>query len=192
MFYDPLEKHYHDLDKKLLEKQYIEYRLNQYTNGRHIDIRTIRPRSRDEVQALTPQLRWDLYWHWLQSYRRYIEDKISEQEEIYRRIYREYEELRSMEDIRIMKTKLVIGMTTTGAARFQTILQALQSPIVIVEEAAEVLESHVVVSLTNGCQQLILIGDHKQLRPTTSVYALAKKFKLELSLFERMVRLQMT
>lgn len=44
-----------------------------------------------------------------------------------------------------------------------------------------------VVSLTNNCQQLILIGDHKQLRPTTAEYRLQKDCNLDISLFERMV-----
>lgn len=30
-------------------------------------------------------------------------------------------------------------------------------------------------------------GDHQQLRPTTSVYKLAKQYKMDISLFERMV-----
>ena len=56
------------------------------------------------------------------------------------------------------------------------------------EEAAEVLESHIVTSLTPGCQQLILIGDHQQLRPNPTVYDLAKHYNLDVSLFERMVK----
>lgn len=63
-------------------------------------------------------------------------------------------------------------MTTTGAARLQTSLQALKNQIVIVEEAAEVLESHIVTSLTSHCSHLILIGDHQQLRPSTANYYL--------------------
>lgn len=61
-------------------------------------------------------------------------------------------------------------MTTTGAARLQTTLQALKNQIVIVEEAAEVLESHIITSLTSHCSHLILIGDHQQLRPSTADY----------------------
>ena len=56
------------------------------------------------------------------------------------------------------------------------------------EEAAEVLESHIVTSLTPGCQHLILIGDHQQLRPNPTVYDLAKHYNLDVSLFERMVK----
>ena len=56
------------------------------------------------------------------------------------------------------------------------------------EEAAEVLEAHIVTSLTPGCQHLILIGDHQQLRPNPTVYDLQINYDLDVSLFERMVR----
>lgn len=58
---------------------------------------------------------------------------------------------------------------------------------VIVEEAAEVLEAHVVTSLTHHCKQLILIGDHLQLRPSSNVYELGEKYRLNVSLFERLI-----
>lgn len=32
-----------------------------------------------------------------------------------------------------------------------------------------------------------MIGDHQQLRPSTSVHELAKKYNLEISLFERLI-----
>uniref|UniRef100_A0AC34FL39 NFX1-type zinc finger-containing protein 1 n=1 Tax=Panagrolaimus sp. ES5 TaxID=591445 RepID=A0AC34FL39_9BILA len=66
-------------------------------------------------------------------------------------------------------------------------LRALRPRILIVEEAAEVLEAHLVASLTEACQHLILIGDHKQLRPNPAVYELAIKYNLEISLFERLI-----
>lgn len=69
----------------------------------------------------------------------------------------------------------------------QAALRALKPKIVIIEEAAEVLEAHVLTSLTQACEHVILIGDHKQLRPNPSVYELAKKYNLEISLFERLI-----
>ncbi|XP_019853694.1 PREDICTED: NFX1-type zinc finger-containing protein 1-like [Amphimedon queenslandica] len=81
----------------------------------------------------------------------------------------------------------VIGMTTTGAAKYQHILHLVKPKIVIVEEAAEVLESHIVSALNAGTQHLILIGDHKQLRPKPNEYDLAKRLKFEISLFERLL-----
>lgn len=61
----------------------------------------------------------------------------------------------------------------------------------VVEEAAEVLEAHIVTALCQQTDHLILIGDHLQLRPNPSVYELAKKFNLEISLFERLIKNQM-
>ena len=59
--------------------------------------------------------------------------------------------------------------------------------LVVVEEAAEVLEAHIVTSLSASCQHLILIGDHQQLRPSTTVFKLAKDYHLDVSLFERLI-----
>jgi superfamily I DNA and/or RNA helicase len=42
--------------------------------------------------------------------------------------------------------------------------------IVVVEEAAEVLEAHVLACLSDSVEQLILIGDHLQLRPKVENY----------------------
>ncbi len=44
--------------------------------------------------------------------------------------------------------------------------------IVVVEEAAEVLEAHVLAALAPQTQHLILIGNHEQLRPKTEMYEL--------------------
>ena len=75
-------------------------------------------------------------------------------------------------------------MTTTCAAKYRHVLNEICPKIVLIEEAAEVLEAHIITSLTKGCQHLILIGDHQQLRPTPAVYDLAKTYKLDVSLFE--------
>lgn len=79
-------------------------------------------------------------------------------------------------------------MTTTGATRYQALISALEAEVIVVEEAAEVLEAHLVAVLTRATRHLILIGDHLQLRPGTAVYDLAKKYNLDVSLFERLAR----
>lgn len=79
-------------------------------------------------------------------------------------------------------------MTTTGAAAHQELLQKLRPKIVIIEEAAEILESHLITSLTTACQHLILIGDHQQLRPTPAVNDLATNYNLNWSFFERLIK----
>ena len=44
--------------------------------------------------------------------------------------------------------------------------------VVIVEEAGEVFEAHILASLAPATEHLILIGDHEQLRPKPQLYAL--------------------
>jgi len=67
----------------------------------------------------------------------------------------------------------------------------LKVQVVVVEEAAEVLEAHVITSMPESTQQLILIGDHQQLKPSPTVFELARKYNLDTSLFERMVKLSL-
>ena len=115
-----------------------------------------------------------------------------------------------------MRRAEVVGMTTSAAARLYPVLRELCSPIgsdhalgflmnnfvlkvslvillfiflfsVIVEEAAEVHESHIVATITKHCQHLILLGDHKQLRPRPSSYELSKTHFTDVSLFERLL-----
>lgn len=52
-------------------------------------------------------------------------------------------------------------MTLTGCAKYSHYLKELKSPITVIEEAAEVLESHTISVLTPYTKHLILIGDHK-------------------------------
>ena len=60
-------------------------------------------------------------------------------------------------------------MTTTGAAINQQLLNELKAQVVFVEEAAEVLESNLLASLTPHVEHLILIGDHMQLKPKVHI-----------------------
>ena len=53
------------------------------------------------------------------------------------------------------------------------ILNEAKASVVLVEEAGEVLEAHVLSSLNDACGRLVLIGDHKQLRPKTETYELS-------------------
>ena len=87
----------------------------------------------------------------------------------------------------LLQDARVVGATTTGAAKFSELLRQLAPEIIIVEEAAEVLEAHVLAALTRTTKHVILIGDHRQLRPTVAEYRLARDYSLDISLFERLV-----
>ena len=114
--------------------------------------------------------------------------RICKEKTRYNQLVRELSELKEEESLQVLRRAKVVGMTTTSAAKHQKMLRQLKPPIIIVEEAAEVLEAHIVASLTPSCQHLILIGDHQQLRPNPEVYELAKKYNLDVSLFERLIK----
>eukprot|EP00667_Euglena_gracilis_P000393 EG_transcript_393 len=80
----------------------------------------------------------------------------------------------------------IVGMTTSGCVMNQRLTEQLQPSVLIVEEAAEILESHLLCCLTKSVHQVILIGDHKQLQPSVEVHRLAEHCNLSLSLFERL------
>ncbi|KAL4807516.1 P-loop containing nucleoside triphosphate hydrolase protein [Aspergillus unguis] len=91
----------------------------------------------------------------------------------------------------ILLSKRIIGCTTTAAAMNATELGAISPGIVLLEEAGEILESHVLTALGSHTKQLIMIGDHQQLRPKINSYALSVEqgsgYDLNRSLFERLV-----
>ena len=142
----------------------------------------------NDIHRLVMIDRWRLYNYWATKKLELLMDRNETEFQRYNRLCREYKEASHQADHFALETADVIGMTTTGAAKYQHILHLVKPKIVIVEEAAEVLESHVVSALNAGTQHLILIGDHKQLRPKPNEYDLAKKYKLDISLFERLVR----
>uniref|UniRef100_A0A0K8V7C2 NFX1-type zinc finger-containing protein 1 n=2 Tax=Bactrocera latifrons TaxID=174628 RepID=A0A0K8V7C2_BACLA len=80
----------------------------------------------------------------------------------------------------------IIAMTSTFAARNNFLFRLLQCKIVIFEEAAEILESHVLACLTEYTEHVIMIGDHLQLKPYTSNYGNSLTSQLNISLFERL------
>eukprot|EP00957_Ditylum_brightwellii_P164180 12500265-Ditylum_brightwellii.AAC.1 len=112
-------------------------------------------------------------------------------------LHKEKQAIIREKDIEILKNARVIGATTNGAAQSREILSATSADVVIVEEAGEVLEAHVLASLSEESshsretKHLILIGDHKQLRPKAENYRLTtisgSGYNFDCSLFERLV-----
>ncbi|PKU35329.1 hypothetical protein llap_14368 [Limosa lapponica baueri] len=167
--------------KKMKQKMKVELRkLSAMTE--------LEAKAVQNVWQLDLSSRWKLYRLWLQTYQGFIRQRILQHEQLYQAAAERLTELRLQEDLCILKEAQVVGMTTTGAAKYRQILQKVEPRIVVVEEAAEVLEAHTITTLSKACQHLILIGDHQQLRPSANVYDLAKNFNLEVSLFERLVK----
>lgn len=132
----------------------------------------------DEPFRIPLQVRWRLYKSWLIEYDIYLTNKFNMYLGDQKRAFNEFNSMCKDNTLKLMTSMKVIGMTTTFASRIRETLECLKSPIVIVEEAAQVLESHVVSVLTQHCQHLILIGDHIQLRPSTADYEIETKYHL--------------
>ncbi|KAM3727620.1 NFX1-type zinc finger-containing protein [Dirofilaria immitis] len=140
------------------------------------------------LQTLHRHRRWALYMHWINELKAVVTKKLDTLLNEYQTLMRDSKKAFDLMDEMVLRKALIIGATTTGAAKIKPFLDRLGCPIVIVEEAAEVLEAHVLTSITNKCQHAILIGDHHQLRPNPSVFALAHEYNLDISLFERLIR----
>lgn len=91
----------------------------------------------------------------------------------------------------VLKRKQIIGCTTTAAAMYSEDIRHASPGIVLLEEAGEILESHVLTALSPETKHLIMIGDHLQLRPKVNSYALSLEkgdgYDLNVSLFERLI-----
>ncbi|KAL4904489.1 hypothetical protein BDW74DRAFT_168154 [Aspergillus multicolor] len=88
----------------------------------------------------------------------------------------------------VLQNAKVLGMTTTGLSKYRALVSSMKPRIVLIEEAAMAIESPIAAACLDSLQQLILVGDHKQLRGNCSVQDLeGKPFFLDISMFERLV-----
>ena len=142
--------------------------------------------NRGNVWKLGPNVRKNLVY--------YIKYKMLECEDIDIDLIQHFQDLitrRKQLDL-ISQSKEInsyqlVGMTTTGCAKYATILEQCNFEVVIIEEAAEVLESHVAALLTKHTKHLIMIGDHKQLKPKPYNYEIERKYHFDVSMFERLI-----
>ncbi|GMF19711.1 unnamed protein product [Phytophthora lilii] len=121
-----------------------------------------------------------------------VEELVQAQKEYYKTM-KKIQAVKDQADVKVLEGVQIIGMTTTGVAKNQQKIVAVAPPVVVCEEAGEVLEAQLMACLSPACQQLVLIGDHKQLRPHIADYnlsaesAIGERFALDVSLFERLV-----
>ncbi|XP_078280181.1 NFX1-type zinc finger-containing protein 1-like [Rhinoraja longicauda] len=132
--------------------------------------------------------RWRLYRKWRAAYQEKLNATMNEKLEQYESLAQDLSALDLEETLMLLGGAAVVGMTTPGTARYRTLLQRVRPRVVILEEAAEILEAQVMTMLSPDCQHLIMINDQPQLRPKVADQELAARTHLDMSLFERMVR----
>ncbi|KAK3293122.1 uncharacterized protein B0H64DRAFT_326522 [Chaetomium fimeti] len=136
--------------------------------------------------------RWALAENWVNQLTQIQSDRIFE---LVDEAKRHRETIHSVHDDVNRRTLLkaqVVGVTTTGLARNIKMLCRLGVKVIICEEAAEVMEPHLISALMPGVEHFIQIGDHKQLRPQIQNYlqfsletAAGRAHQLDRSQFER-------
>ena len=142
----------------------------------------------NDICVVPLNARWRMYRKFMENRRKEIAQDTKRDLIKLEKACAKQKELELQKDKAVMQKATIIGMTTTCAAKYHAILNEVKPRIIIIEEAAEVLESHIISSLNPSCDQMILIGDHKQLRPKVETYDLASRYHLDVSLFERMVK----
>ncbi|KAG9089663.1 hypothetical protein FRC06_001443 [Ceratobasidium sp. 370] len=96
----------------------------------------------------------------------------------------EYQNIQDQVQVNLLKGIHVIGCTTTGAAKLVSLFASIEPRVMIVEEAGQVLEAHVLAALVPSISQVIMIGDPLQLRPNLVNYS--KIYQFDRSLMERL------
>ena len=71
-------------------------------------------------------------------------------------------------DVNILRSKRIIGCTTTAAAKYMDALRTVGPDVLIVEEAGTILEPHILTALSGNTEQMILIGDHQSVESCIS------------------------
>jgi len=110
-----------------LQLKYIRGQLRQKGD---VDGRTVRRlRQQGNLWHLRAEERWILYRYWVDILRKVLFEKLRRQEARFRSEVRKYENVQQKSDLRILRESLIVGMTTTGAAKSQSLLQALKAKI---------------------------------------------------------------
>lgn len=89
----------------------------------------------------------------------------------------------------ILQNAKIVGMTTTGLSKYRALVSAIKPKVILIEEAAEVIEAPVTAACVDSLEHLILVGDHQQLQGHCALKDLeGEPFNLNVSMFERLVR----
>ncbi|KAF2127934.1 P-loop containing nucleoside triphosphate hydrolase protein [Dothidotthia symphoricarpi CBS 119687] len=174
---------------RIIDKTYL---VQRWINGQDAGVfQASAEVNYPSIWAMSPQARITLENRWYQE----IENELITEVTILVRKYNEccerLTQLFREKQSHTIGNKRIIGCTTTGAAMFTDAILKASPGVILVEEAGEILESHVLAAMTANTKQLVLIGDHKQLRPKVSNYSLTVEkghgYNLNVSLFERLV-----
>jgi hypothetical protein len=112
----------------------------------------------DDVSMWPLSARLQAHKRWVNQRNTEIEATIVECMRRYVEISKDIRKIWTTHEAKICRENRVVGMTSTAAAKYHDLLEAMKPRIMVVEEAAEMLESHIISALTKSLEHLILIG----------------------------------
>jgi len=172
-----------------------DYLFRRWQDGKNAGIFTAKIRNQESksVWNLSKEDRLAKIQGWKDELRREKLQEVITHIKEFNKCYKTLQGLKKEKTENILRSKRIIACTTTAASMCASEIQAARPGIVLVEEAGEILESHILAAMGPTTKQLIQIGDHKQLRPKVANYRLsvecANGYDLNRSLFERLVLL---
>ena len=132
------------------------YLLTQWVGGRNAGFLSSRENAakRSKIWSMPPKERQETLKMWKDALSK-DQVHVYDNGEAYHSCFASIERMQGRKIEVVLKEKRTIACTTTGAAKYGERIRAASPTVILVEEAGEILESHVLAAL------LILLGDHK-------------------------------
>eukprot|EP00741_Cyanophora_paradoxa_P006234 tig00000114_g6046.t1 len=118
------------------------------------------------------------------------EDRLADAMDEYEAVASRIQQMQSDQKLRVLRSCPLVAMTSTAAAMHRDLIVRLRPSVLVIEEAAELLEAQVLSCISPSVQHVIMIGDHEQLRPSVNCFELEKNYKFHISMFERLLQLR--
>lgn len=157
----------------------------------YIETKMRKELKKRDLWQINTKNRGAIYEYWYKCLLKKQRETLIECLTEYHRITRNLKINRWFKDAKCIRTAniQVVGCTTTGLGKYRGLIAALKPRTMIVEEAAQSREAQVASALYGSLQQLVLVGDHQQMRPHCDTPGLgAWPYHLDVSMFERLVR----
>jgi hypothetical protein len=196
-FYDALTVHENEDGMALVGKKgkavKKDYLYTRWVNGQHPGVlAALIPEHCHDVWEMNKNARGEKQTSWVKALINEEASSLAARINLFNRTQKKLDTARAEKNRSLFMNKRIIGCTTTAAAMSSEDLRHIAPGILLLEEAGEILESHVLAALTPETKHLVLIGDHQQLRPKVNSYALSAEkddgYDLNVSLFERLIR----
>jgi hypothetical protein len=139
------------------------YLLNQWAKGWNAGIFKSHPHilNESEIWDMPLALRQHRFSQWKQDILKAQVADIYAVAKRYNQCQSQLDRKFTEKDGAILASKQIIGCTTTAASKYGDNIKAASPDVLLVEEAGEILESHVLTAMVANTTKLVLIGDHK-------------------------------